>query len=411
VRILVLNQYFRPDQSASAQRISDLAEDLAAHHDVTVLAGRPSYVPMVEPSSDPRGPHRGVLVHYVPSTTFLRYRVWKRIVNYVTYLVGTLCAGLLLSRHDVVIAATDPPLLSIVALWISRVHRAPFVHLMWDVQPEVAISAGLLRLGRLSGVLSMLNRYAVGRADCVITPTTAIGRTTMGLGVSADRIHTISHWEDLTVVRMEPKVNAFSLAHDLADRFVVMYAGNLGLTQDLDRYLPLAMRLRDLEDVTLVFVGEGAAKRALQARVAELGLTTVRFFPYEPRARMAYSLATADLFLAPLAPGLTRYMLPSKIFTIMASGRPLIAALDASSDLGELVRRTQCGFVVDPGDVAATERHIRWLRGHPDARREMGERGRQAAETLYGRSVVTPQFLELLARMKGQPVTVAHQLP
>ena len=411
MRILVLNQYFRPDQAASAQRITDLAEDLARRHDVTALVGRPSYGPVnTSPNHQPTS-NSAVRVWYVPSTTFVRYRTWKRVLNYVTYLAGTLFAGLFVSQPDVVIAASDPPLLSVVGLWLSCAHRATFVHLMWDVQPEVAISLGLLRSGRLSRVLSNFNRRAIRHAACVIVPTAAIARTAIDLGVLPERVHTIPHWEDIDVVRVRPKVNPFSREHDLANRFVVMYAGNHGLTQELERYLDLAVRLRDLDDVTMVFVGEGAAKSALQARVAALGLTTVRLLPYEPRETMAYSLAAADVFLAPVAAGLTRFMLPSKIFTILASGRPLIAALDASSDLCDLVRRSQCGFVVEPGDVSAVEKHIRWLHCHPDACREMGERGRRAAETLYARSVVTPQFMDLLRRFESIPVAAIPRVP
>jgi glycosyltransferase involved in cell wall biosynthesis len=375
------------------------------------VVGKPSYSPVGALPQEQDTSHGVVRVRRVASTTFLRYRTWKRVLNYVTYLAGAFFAGLFVPRPDVVIAATDPPLLSVVGLWLSRARRAAFVHLIWDVQPELAISAGLLPPGRLSRTLSRLNGHAVRQAACVIAPTAAIGQVAVQLGVLPERVQTIPHWEDLDVVQVRPKINAFSRAHDLASRFVVMYAGNLGLTQELDRYLDLAVRLRDLEDVMLVFVGEGAAKSALQARARALDLTTVRFFPYEPRAKMADSLAAADVFLAPVAAGLTRFMLPSKIFTILASGRPLIAALDASSDLCDLVRRLQCGFVVEPGDVSAVEQHIRWLHGHPDTRREMGERGRHAAETLYSRSVVTPQFLDVLRRFESLPVAVVQRAP
>jgi len=398
VRILVLNQYFRPDQAASAQRITDLAEDLSAHHEVTVLAGRPSYSAAPELSGPTDKRPSTLRVHYVPSTTFVRYRTWKRVLNYVSYLTSSLIVGLMQPRHDVLVVASDPPLLSLIGLWLSRVHRAPFVHLMWDVQPEVAVSAGLLRYGWLSRMMSSLNRHAIRCADLVIVPTTAIGRTAVELGVPADRVHTLSHWEDLDVVRVGEKDNPFSREHHLVDRFVVMYAGNLGLTQELDRYLDLAVRLRDLDDLVLVFVGDGAVKSALQARRAELALTNVQLLPYAPRERMGDSLASADVFLAPVAAGLTRFMLPSKIYTYMAAGRPIIAALDESSDLCDLVRAHQCGFAVAPTDIDAIEAHVRWLHAHREPCREMGERARRASETCYARSVVTPQFVELLRR-------------
>jgi len=224
-------------------------------------------------------------------------------------------------------------------------------------------------------------------------------------------VHTLSHWEDLDIVRLRPKRNAFSIAHGLADRFVVMYSGNHGLTQELDRYLALADRLRDLEDVLLVFVGDGASKRALRERVEARRLSNVKLMPYASRDALADSLASADVCLAPLGAGLTRYMLPSKLYTILASGRPFIAALDASSDLRALAERHRCGFVVDPGDVDAVAERVRWLHAHPDERRDMGVRARQAAESHYARTVVTPRFATLLRRFERLPVESLSPVP
>jgi colanic acid biosynthesis glycosyl transferase WcaI len=414
VRILILNQYFRPDQAASAHRLTDLAEDLARDHDVIALVGRPSYNQAPDRAADaaaPAAPHPHIRVRYVPSTSFARYRRWPRIVNYLTYLGGALAMGLVAPRPDVIVAATDPPLVSVVAAWISRLRRVPFVHLLWDVQPDVAIAAGLIGPGLVPRLLARLNRAAIRRATIVVPPTEAMAATAIALGVRAARVHTVSHWEDLDIVRLRPKRNAFSVAHGLADRFVVMYSGNHGLTQELDRYLALADRLRDLPDVLLVFVGDGASKRALRARVDGLRLDNVKLMPYASRAALADSLASADVCLAPLGAGLTRFMLPSKLYTILASGRPFIAAIDASSDLRVLAERHRCGFVVDPGDVDAIADRVRWLHAHPDERREMGTRARQAAESHYARTVVTPQFAAILKQFERLPVESLSPVP
>jgi len=410
VRILILNQYFRPDQSASAHRLTDLAEDLACEHEVTAVVGRPSYNQSTDDAVEGT-PSAAVEVRYVASTSFSRNRRWPRLINYLTYLAGSLMLGLIVRRPDVIVAATDPPLISVVAASISRLRRIPFVHLLWDVQPEVAIAAGLLGPGPLPRLLARLNRAAIRRAIVVIPPTKAMAATAIALGVRPERIQTVSHWEDLDVVRLRPKRNAFSVAHGLADRFVVMYSGNHGLTQELDRYLALADRLRDLEDVLLVFVGDGASKDALRARVEGRQLTNVKLMPYASRQALADSLASADVCLAPLGAGLTRFMLPSKLYTILASGRPFIAAIDASSDLRMLAERHRCGFVVDPGDVEAIADRVRWLHAHPDERREMGTRARQAAEAHYARAVVTPQYAALLRRFEPLPVESLSPVP
>jgi colanic acid biosynthesis glycosyl transferase WcaI len=411
VRILVLNEYFRPDQAASAQRITDLAEDLAHDHEVIAIAGRPSYNLLAHAAAVDGVAPRTVEVRHVPSTSFARYRPWRRAANYLTYLSGALVSGLWVDRPDLVIAATDPPLIGGVGWLISRVRRVPFVHIVWDVQPDVALAAGLIRDGWLTRTLASLNRVALTRATCVIAPTAEIARSVVQLGVRADRVHTIPHWEDLDVVQVRPKRNGFSEAHGLADRFVVMYAGNHGLTQELGRCLELATRLRDLDDFVLVFVGDGAAKRGLRERTAALGLTNVRFFPYESRQTMQDSLATADVLLAPLAAGLTRFMLPSKIYTILASGRPVVAMLDAESELRELVARGACGFVEAPGDLDAVEARLRWLHAHPEARAEMGRRARATAETHYARTVVTPQFAALVRGLERVPVGALSPVP
>ena len=416
MRILILNQYFRPDQAASAHRLTDLAEDLAHDHEVIALVGRPSYSHAAAESATAAtvasvAPQPDIRIRYVPSTSFARYRSWQRALNHLTYLGGALAMGLVAPRPDVIVAATDPPLVGVVAALISRVRRVPFVHLLWDVHPDVAIAAGLIGPGPVPRLVAWLNRAAIRRATVVVPPTEAMAATAVALGVPEECVRTVSHWEDLDIVRLRPKRNAFSVAHGLADRFVVMYSGNHGLTQELDRYLALADRLRDLKDVLLVFVGDGAGKRALRARVDELRLENVKLMPFASREALADSLASADVCLAPLGAGLTRYMLPSKLYTILASGRPFIAAIDASSDLRVLAERHCCGFVVDPGDVDAIAERVRWLHAHPDERQEMGARARQAAESHYARTVVTPQFAAILKRFERLPVESLSPVP
>lgn len=398
MRILLVNQYFRPDVAASAQRLSELADDLARVHRVTALVGRPSYDAAAGTGD---AADRAVDVRRVPSTAFHRGRGRWRVVNYVTFLVAATLRGMVLPRPDLVVAATDPPLAGLVGWILSRRFGVPFVHLLWDVQPQVAVEAGLLRPGFIVRQLEAAGRFVARRADGVVAPTEDMAATAIAQGAAPDTVTVVGHWEDTEIVRPLPKDNAFSRAHDLADARVVMYSGNVGLTQQLGRYLDLAARMRDIPDLVFLIVGDGAGRAAVQTRVAQERLTNVRLLPYQARERMAESLATADVFLVPLAAGLTRFMLPSKIYTVMASGRPLVLAVDESSHVARLVRDLGCGVVCAPADLDAAEAHLRALLEDPARRREMGQRGRAAAEGRCSRRASTDALLQWLRRFEA----------
>ena len=395
MRILVLNQYFDPDVAASAQRLTDLAEDLAAHHDVTVIAGRPSYNPALHVGTPRPRPDR-LRVRRVLSTAFHRQHSLGRILNYLTYLGGALLLGLTSPKPDVVITATDPPLAGVVGRWVSVLRRVPFIYLLWDVHPQLARAAGLMRPGFAMSAIDALSRHALRHASIVIAPTGNMKESAVSAGAPADRVVVVPLWEDTIRMTPGPRDNAFSRDHGLLQKFVVMYSGNIGLTQRLDLLLDVAEGMRDLEDVVFVLIGEGAGKPALHEEAERRRLTSVRFLPYRSPDEMLLSFAAADVLVVSLAPGLTRYMHPSKVYTIMASGRPVVAALDPASDTARLITRGRFGLVAPPGDAAAVEQHLRWLHDHRDERDAMGRRARAAAEQEYSRIVVVPRYLEIV---------------
>jgi glycosyltransferase involved in cell wall biosynthesis len=409
MRILILNQYFDPDVAASAQRLTELSEDLAARHDLVVVAGRPSYDPVAGKRRE-RPPR--LRVRRVLSTAFRRHRTAGRVLNYLSYLASAFTVSLLGRRPHLVIAATDPPLVGFVGQLVSALWRVPLVHLLWDVQPQVALAAGLLRPGLAASVIDSLSRRSLRSAAAVIVPTEEMKKSAIACGAAADRVTVVPLWEDTAIIAPQPRDNPFSREHGLVDRFVVMYSGNIGLTQSLEVMLDAGERMREVKELELLFIGDGAARRSLQAEAERRQLPNVRFLPYQRRDEMSLSLAAADVFLVSLRPGLTKFMHPSKVFTIMASGRPVVAALDSASDTAQLIEREGFGFVVAPGDADGIERHLRWLHGHPEERLEMGRRARRAAELHYARTVVTPRYLELLRQFErpaGHPAAaIAH---
>jgi len=209
------------------------------------------------------------------------------------------------------------------------------------------------------------------------------------------RIRVIHNWADAAAIRPGAKDNAFAREHGLVDKFVVMHSGNVGLSQDVDGLLDVAARLQDLPDLVIAIVGEGSRKRFLQEEAERRQLKNVRFFPYTPKARLTESFATADLFIVSLKRGLAGYIVPSKLYGILAAGRPFIAAVEADCEVSQIAREHDCGVVVDPGDRDAMAAAIRRLYDTPECRTRLAGNAR-AAGLVYDRPRAVEAYRDVL---------------
>jgi len=358
VHVAFFNRAFHPEGSATAQLLTDLCEDLVARHGcrVSVVAG----VPL---AAGVAGVRRGVLwcerlngveILRARGTRFSKRRFAGRFANYVSYFLAACWAGQRLARPDVVVAQTDPPIIGLAAYLAARRFRAPFVMAYKDVFPEVARLLEDFRSAAVERALEAVNRFLVRKADLVLAlGETMRRRLVEGKGAPPERTRVIADWADCSAIVPGPKRNAFSEAHGLADRFVVMHSGNVGLSQNLEALVEAAARLRAVPDLEVVIVGEGVKKTALQALAARLGLANVRFLPYQPKERLVESFAAADVFVVSLLPGLAGYIVPSKLYGILAAGRPYVAAVEEECEVTAITRRFECGLLAEPGKADA----------------------------------------------------------
>jgi colanic acid biosynthesis glycosyl transferase WcaI len=249
--------------------------------------------------------------------------------------------------------------------------------------------------------LELVNRFLVRQADAIIAlGDTMKRRLVEGKGADPERVTVIHNWADCTVLAPGPKDNAFARAHGLHDRFVVMHAGNIGLSQNLDVVLEAAGRLRAHDGIRFVFVGDGSRRAALEARVRERGLHNVMFVPFQPRDEMANSDAAADLFLVSLKPGLAGYIVPSKLYSILAAGRPYVAAVEEACEVADVTGRHGCGFIVPPGDAEALASRILDVYRNAPLAAELGRRAREAALG-FDRRRQTAAYAALLRQVVG----------
>jgi colanic acid biosynthesis glycosyl transferase WcaI len=391
-RLLVVNQYYRPGFEATAQLLGDLCEALSERFEVTVVTGALAAPPSPRGHSHANGVH----VVRVPSTTFDRASLAGRALNYVTYLVSALAEALRAERPDVVLCMTDPPVVGDVALGVARRFRAPLVVISQDVFPEIAVQLGRLENPAVVALLRSLIGFYLRRADRIVAIGETMRERLVGKGASPDRIAVIPNWVDATKVVPAPKDNAWAREHDFHERFVVMHSGNIGHAQNLDALVRSTTFLRDLDDVAVAIVGGGARHAALSELVDVLEADAVQFLPYQPRELLSLSLSSADLHVVGLARGLAGYVVPSRLYGILAVGRPVLVAAEQDSETAQLVVAVGCGIVVPPGRPELIAEVIRRAHDGGYDLEEMGRRGREYVVAEADRSVAVARYERLL---------------
>ena len=407
MKVCFFNRSYWPDQAATGQLLTELAEDLVSRFgtEVTVVAGRALNASRTEAGSRAslvtRQSHRGVDIRRANGTTLKPGRFAARAANYLSYFGTATTASFDVGRPDVVVSLTDPPIVGLAALWTARRTGARFVFLCEDIFPEVAALLEDFQSRSVNRALDRINRHLLRRADAIIALGDRMQRRLIEeKGADPARVHVIHNWADCDAIVPGPKDNPFSREHGLADRFVLMHSGNVGLSQNLDVLVEAADRLRSKERLTVAIVGDGSKREALEATTLARGMTNVRFLPYQPKALLHDSFAAADAFLVSLKAGIEGFIVPSKVYGILAAGRPYIAATDPSSEPAQIVSAHGCGLMAAPGDPAALADAIATMYDDPAMTREMGARARLAARQ-YDRAVAVQAYHNLFGRLAG----------
>jgi glycosyltransferase involved in cell wall biosynthesis len=397
-RLLVFNQYYWPGVEATAHLLGELCAGLADEFDITVVTA-----PLGVPHRTTPGveEHDGVTIVRVPATTYDRAQLGRRALNYLSYLGFAFAEGVRAERPDAVVCMTDPPVVGDVALAVARRFGVPLLVISQDVFPEIAVQLGRLENGALVALLRSLIRLYLGRADRVVAIGETMRERLIGKGARRERITVIPNWVDTEKIAPASKDNEWAREHGFADRFVVMHSGNIGHAQNLDALVRATTFLRDLDDLTVAIVGGGARHAALAELVETLEVDAVTFLGYQPRETLSLSLSAADVHVVGLARGLAGYVVPSRVYGILAAGRPLIVAAESESETARLVERVGCGVVVPPGRPELLARGIRSAHDGEWDLAEMGRRGREYAEQEADRRVAIGRYRRVMRELVG----------
>jgi colanic acid biosynthesis glycosyl transferase WcaI len=398
-RVVFFNRSYWPDTEATGQLLTELCEDLAPEFDVSVVAGRPNTSFVDERTQSQVRRRNSVTIERCRHTRFPKRSWLGRAVNWVTFLCTSLLAGMRLRRPHVIVVETDPPLLCLIGAFLKRWHRCKLVVYLQDIYPDVAVALGGLPDGRFADMLRSLFFGAYRQADRVVVLSRDMRDYLVRWGFSPQKISIVPNWIDATLVQPVKDDNAFRRDQDLGGKFVVMYSGNLGLSQRLDSVINAAEKLKHRNDIQFLLIGDGASKPRLEALVRERSIGNVRFLGYQPKERLAESLSAADLHLITMHPNVLSYLMPSKLYGILASGTASIATAPSHTELAEIIEQHRVGFVTRPDDADQLAERIAWAADHRGALEQMGERAFQLAQTEFDRPIATGRFAAILGQL------------
>ncbi len=381
-RLLVVNRFFHPDTSATSQLLTDLLDALDARgFAITVLTGRHGYLNtgVVLPARAWRG---GIEVCRLRDTGCGRFSLPGRALDCASFMASAFLALLVRARPgDVILAKTDPPLISVTAWLAARLTGARLVNWCQDLFPENAAAMGL-RLGRGAAgtALRALRNVSLRGAEMNVALSQGMAARLAAGGVPRARLTVIPNWADGARIRpLAPRDNPLRAAWGLGESFVVGYSGNLGCAHPVEPVVELIALLADEPGLAFLFIGAGAGYRPLRAALAARGLENVVFRPYQDQALLPQSLTVPDVHLVTLRPEWEGLVVPSKLYGVLAAGRPVVFIGDPEGDVAQIVRDGP-GLVARPEAMPALAVELRALRRDPARLKRMGAAARQAYE-------------------------------
>jgi colanic acid biosynthesis glycosyl transferase WcaI len=405
MKILFMAQCYAPEDVSAAILITELATDLAKRrHRVTIVTGAPNY----PQGRIFKGYHNSFYavealndVRVVRTWSYISpsKKLWSRLLHYGTYSATAFYGGLFAGRPDVIVSYSPPLPLGLSAWLLSRIFRIPWVLQLEDLYPDAAIAAGVMTNKIVINFFGGMEKFLYLRAERISVISKNFRQILISKGIQNSRIEVIPVWADPDKVRPMQKQNAFRREHGLGNKFVVMYAGNIGVTSCLEDVLNAAKILREQKDIQFVIVGEGIKKEALEAEAQSNQLPNIIFLPFQPREMFSEMLAAADLSLVTLNANAAFSSLPSKVFNVMASARPILAITPPGSEIMQIVEEADCGWNVPPASPENLAVTIFQLTDCESGLIQMGRNGRAYLEQNYSRNQCVDAYEKMLVAL------------
>ena len=404
-RVIFVNRFYWPEEPATAQLLTDLAEALAAAGwNVVVITSRPR-----NPTVARREMRNGVCIQRLASARWSNWRLVGKAVDYVSFLLAASFRLLWIAdRQTLVVLMTDPPLLSIGGAIACRVKRARHIQWIQDIYPEIAMELSNQRWLR---VLRPLRDASWRAAAACVTLGNAMAGVVRRARVIESRIHTIPNWAPAGVGPAPPTdIERLRTHWDLAGKFVIGYSGNFGRVHELGSVLDIADALRTADEFVFLLVGNGPQRSALEGEAKRRGLTNIKFLSSRPRAELACSLCVPDVHLVTLRSGCDGFVFPSKLYGVAAVAKPIVFLGPRDSEIAALIQQHQLGVALPNGASAAAAQQLQELRRNPQLLARFAQSAARF-HTAHTVATATKRWLTLLNNLTSRSAPAVPATP
>lgn len=412
LKVLILNQFFPPDFAATGQLIEELAQQLAKQElKIDVFTGQPGYA-FKQDFAPAREQSEGILIRRSRMSHIWLRRIRGKAASGIIFCLRSFlylfktCFLRSQRQYDVVLVTTAPPFMPMIAYLANRFLGIPYVCVLYDLYPDIATQLGVISPNHwLARLWHRLNQSIWTHAQQIIVLSDSMKQRVMANcpTLVANNISVIHSWADPEHIQPRPKHNNwFARQHELVNRFTVLYSGNMGRCHDVETIVEAMQHLKH-EPIQFMFIGGGAKQPVLEQQVAELGLANVRFLPYQSKEDLPYSLTACDLALVSVSEDMGELVAPSKLYSALASGRPIAAICSPKSYLNPLIATADCGATFENGQGKKLAEYIAYLNSDRIMAERLGAKGRRYMETHFTPTKIATEYAQVLAKAVSEP--------
>lgn len=412
-KLLIYAHYFYPDVASTGQILAELAEGMIDAFDITVICVVPSYSGVIEEKYKLKRiyieDYKGIKLVRVRVPEFKKSNKVSRIKNLLAYFFNSLIATAKIEKQDYIYTISQPPILGgvlgVLGKWIKG---GKLIYNIQDFNPEQTIAVGYAKNKLLLNTVMAVDKFSCKNSDKVIV----VGRDmqeTLKNRFNNKKVPSnvfINNWinekEIYPLEQNHPKIVAFKEKYNLQDKFIIMYSGNIGLYYDLENIIKVIGEFKDREDVVFAFIGDGTVKSKIEEYVTDNKLNNVTFIPYQDKADLIYSLNAADIHWVVNAKGIKGVSVPSKLYGVMAAGKPVLGVLDEGSEARLIVEECNCGVCIEPGNYKEISRNIEYILNNKELIKSLGRNGRKYLEVNLTKDVSINKYKETILSLDNK---------
>lgn len=406
-KLLIYAHYYIPDVASTGQILKELAEGMLNEFDITIICVVPSYTGKIDDKYKTRMFYKeeinGVKIIRIRVPEFSKSSKISRIKNILAYFLGAMIATFKVENMDYVYSISQPPILGgLIGVWGKWTKHAKYIYNIQDFNPEQTIAIGYSKNRFILNTMMALDKFSCMRADKVIIVGRDMVETLKDrfIGKKISDHAFINNWIDekkiFPLEKDNEKVLAFKKKYGLENKFIFMYSGNIGLYYDLENLMSIMQKFKDRKDIVFALVGEGSIKDKLVLYKEKYNLKNVIFIPYQDKSDLIYSLNAADVHWCINAKGIKGVSVPSKLYGILAAGKPVLGVLEEGSEARLIIEETKCGYVAEPGNYDEIKTMIERVLNEKETSTltEMSIRGRKFLEKKLTKDVSIKKYIK-----------------